>query len=77
MFQPSCAWLFLPFFKKTLDQLIDTGPAYFEKLDDLCALVPSFEMSKGQQSYFHLNGFLLTCEFLAMLLWGVSRTEVS
>ena len=23
---------------------------------------PSFEMSKGQQSYFHLNGFLLTCE---------------
>ncbi|ARC18827.1 hypothetical protein FP742_08660 [Vibrio parahaemolyticus] len=53
---------FLPFFKKALDQLIDTGPAYFEKLDDLCALVPSFEMSKGQQSYFHLNGFLLTCE---------------
>ncbi len=23
---------------------------------------PSFEMSKGQQSHFHLNGFLLTCE---------------
>ncbi|ETJ86831.1 hypothetical protein D029_3899 [Vibrio parahaemolyticus 970107] len=37
IFQPSCAWLFLPFFKKTLDQLIDTGSAYLEKLDDLCA----------------------------------------
>ncbi|HGS5034994.1 TPA: hypothetical protein ACMDR7_003889 [Vibrio parahaemolyticus] len=23
---------------------------------------PSFEMSKGQQSHFYLNGFLLTCE---------------
>ncbi len=23
---------------------------------------PSFEMIKGQQSHFHLNGFLLTCE---------------
>ncbi len=22
----------------------------------------SFEMSKGQQSHFYLNGFLLTCE---------------
>ncbi|EGQ8396948.1 hypothetical protein GTW36_08745 [Vibrio parahaemolyticus] len=50
-FKSSCAWLFLqsfqPFFKKGLGQLIDTGSAYLEKLDDLCARVPSFEMSKG------------------------------
>ncbi|TOM13712.1 hypothetical protein CGH82_23180 [Vibrio parahaemolyticus] len=53
---------FQPFFKKGLDPIITTGSAYLEKLDDLCARVPSFEMSKGQQSHFYLNGFLLTCE---------------
>ncbi|EGF43085.1 hypothetical protein D020_3918 [Vibrio parahaemolyticus SBR10290] len=28
---------FLAVLQKTLDQLIDTGSAYLEKLDDLCA----------------------------------------
>ncbi len=33
---------------------------------------PSFEMSKGQWPHFHLNGFLLTCEFLKSILLRLS-----
>ncbi len=57
------------------DPLIDTGSADLERLGDLNVRMSIFEMSKRQQSHFHLNRFLLACELFKVDIMEAIHSE--
>ncbi len=64
---PTRSWFLLqpfkPFFKECLYPLIHTGSAYLKELSHLGSRVTIFKMGQCEQSYLHLNRFLLASKF--------------